>query len=277
MAERISNSDPHRVETPADGDRTTGELAQAIERLRSLIEERLAPAIERVALAIEGGSVSGAGATHPAPGSGRCSGEAAAIVRAIDDDQWGLAEGAFDRYAQRYPDDPELAALRERLEAARGRTIVELRTRLEASRKVNDPETVIALHDNLAPLLQGEARRELSQEIVRWLILLIQRRMRSGTVQADVVDLATKVADRFSSTTEGASVRASLPTLRRSAGLCSRCGVPYAGLEDACPRCLSTVAAQSGDIETPRNPWADQTEEDIPEVQRTEDYLDPGD
>ena len=38
--------------------------------------------------------------------------------------------------------------------------------------------------------------------------------------------------------TQGASVRAALPTLRRSVGLCPRCAQPYTGVAEACPRCL---------------------------------------
>jgi hypothetical protein len=68
---------------------------------------------------------------------------------------------------------------------------------------------------------------------------LIQKRMWTGTVRADVAELAAKIADHFGHTREGASLRASLPTLRRSAGLCARCGRPYTGIDDACPACLA--------------------------------------
>ena len=69
---------------------------------------------------------------------------------------------------------------------------------------------------------------------------LIQKRLRAGTIRIDVVELAAKVAERFDHTSEGASLRAALPTLRRSAGLCARCGKPYTGIADACPVCLTT-------------------------------------
>jgi predicted amidophosphoribosyltransferase len=53
------------------------------------------------------------------------------------------------------------------------------------------------------------------------------------------------VADAFDSTPEGASLRAALPTLRRSVGLCARCGRPYNGIADACPACLATTSFPS--------------------------------
>lgn len=235
-------------------------MASALDRLNSLIEDRLAPALERIAAALEGGSVGAvAGAAMSADRHNR---EAAAVLRAIQEGRWDQAEELLDQFERDFPDDPEIPSLKSQIASARDQTIIELRTRLEASRQVNDPETVIALHDDLAVLLRGEAKRELAQEIARWLILLIQRRMRTGTVQVDVVELAAKVAERFDSTTEGASIRASLPILRRSAGLCPRCGAPYAGLEDACPRCLTGAPGNAGETPPLLNPWA---ETDTPE------------
>ena len=64
---------------------------------------------------------------------------------------------------------------------------------------------------------------------------LIQKRMRQGAMTTDIALLATRVAAAFDATPEGASLRAALPTLRRSVGLCARCGQPYTGIADACP------------------------------------------
>jgi hypothetical protein len=70
---------------------------------------------------------------------------------------------------------------------------------------------------------------------------LIHIRLRSGKIQPDVAILAGRVAEIFSHTVEGASLRASLPTLRRSAGQCPRCAQPYTGIADACPACLAST------------------------------------
>ena len=60
-----------------------------------------------------------------------------------------------------------------------------------------------------------------------------------------MVQLAARFAESFAATVEGASVRASLPTLRRSVGLCPRCAQPYIGVADACPNCLKGAAQRA--------------------------------
>lgn len=188
-----------------DPGRVAAELLRVLirqgRRTNSLIERRVAPALERIAAALERG---------PVPPLGAAS---------------GPGEGRTD--------------------------VNDLRARLGASQSANDPDAVITIRDELARHLAVEALADLDREVVRWLIRLIQRRMRAGTVRADVVTLAGRVADRFGATVEGASLRASLPTLRRSAGLCPRCGEPFTGVEDACPRCLAAEAAASAPAPPP--------------------------
>ena len=127
------------------------------------------------------------------------------------------------------PTTPRSPPLADELERTRQFAVDDLRDRIEAARRANDPDGVIGLRDELARILHGEPIREVDRLLVKWLMALIQRRLRTGTVRPDVVELAGRVAERFGGTTEGASLRASLPTLRRSAGLCPRCGEPYAG------------------------------------------------
>ncbi len=62
--------------------------------------------------------------------------------------------------------------------------------------------------------------------------------MRAGRVGLDVAQWAGQVVERYGEIPESAGLRASLPILRRCAGLCPQCGLPYKGLEAACPRCL---------------------------------------
>ena len=75
----------------------------------------------------------------------------------------------------------------------------------------------------MMPLLDHEARASLEADLSKWFLKLIHNRLRTGKIQADVAILAGRIADVFCHTVEGASLRASLPTLRRSAGLCPRC------------------------------------------------------
>ena len=113
-------------------------------------------------------------------------------------------------------------------------------------RQVSDPDRVLELHQTLIPLLDAETRVSLDADLSQWLLRLIHHRLRTGKIQTDLVVLAGRIADAFSHTVGGASLRASLPTLRRSAGLCSRCGQPYNGLASACPSCLAQVQPPAG-------------------------------
>ena len=113
---------------------------------------------------------------------------------------------------------------------------------LDAARKVNDPARVIELYQGIVPSLDAERREELARDLAKWFLELIHRRLRTGKIQAEVVLLATQVAETFGATVEGASMRAALPTLRRSVGLCPRCAQPYTGTADACPQCSAGVS-----------------------------------
>jgi hypothetical protein len=109
---------------------------------------------------------------------------------------------------------------------------------LKAAREVNDPVRVLVLYEEIAQLLSSEDRGSLQSDIAQWFLTAIYRRLRAGKIQIEVVELATRFATSFAATTEGASVQAALPTLRRSAGLCPLCAQPYTGTAKACPECL---------------------------------------
>ncbi len=117
---------------------------------------------------------------------------------------------------------------------------------IDAARSANDADRVLTLHREMAVVLSGGELERREQALVPWFMALLMRRLRGGTVSVEVTDLAARIADTFATTPEGASLRASLPTLRRSAGLCPRCAKPYAGIEAACPDCLK--AAQPAEM-----------------------------
>ena len=79
---------------------------------------------------------------------------------------------------------------------------------------------MIELRDALRPIVDPDDILALDRELAKWLMTVVSKRLRGGTVRADLATLAGKVAETFGTTTEGASLRASLPTLRRAAGLC---------------------------------------------------------
>ena len=144
-----------------------------------------------------------------------------------------------------------------------------MREELTAAQGVNDPERLLEIHARLAPVLDAGALAEVEAQVVKWFLALIMRRLRGGTVRPDVAELATKVAERFPRSVEGASLRASLGTLRRSTGLCPRCARPYRGISDACPLCLvAPTDSVSGPVTDGalKAEWGEEppSEEDLP-------------
>jgi hypothetical protein len=166
----------------------------------------------------------------------------AEILRATGEAEWAEAENRLSEFEIQFPDDPELRTLRDELKVAREGAIGKSLAQLEAAREVNDTNRVLEIYDVLARSLEGPQRDSLDNELAKWFLSLIHRRLRSGKVQAEVVHLAARFADTFATTVEGASVRASLPTLRRSVGLCPRCAQPYTGVAEACPQCLKSAS-----------------------------------
>ncbi len=163
----------------------------------------------------------------------------AEIRRTIRAGKWDEAAALLDGFSPGDPADPRLLSLRQEIESAREAARSRHLAELDAARQVSDPERVLELHQTLIPLLDAETRVALEADLSQWFLRLIHNRLRSGKIQTDVAVLAGRIAEAFSHTVEGASLRASLPTLRRSVGLCSRCGQPYNGLASACPACLA--------------------------------------
>jgi hypothetical protein len=195
--------------------------------------------LERIARSLE---------EHGAPGAGPDlsnvprSRAVAEIERATRGASWSEAERLLAELDTGYPDDPATATLKDQLATARDLARSEQLAELEAAREVNDPDRVLEIYQHLSPALDSERRGSLERDLGKWFLNMIHRRLRSGKVQIDVVQLAGRFAEVFATTPEGASVRASLPTLRRSVGLCPRCAQAYTGAADACLKCLAGPA-----------------------------------
>ncbi|WP_435019445.1 hypothetical protein TA3x_001299 [Tundrisphaera sp. TA3] len=228
---------------------------EAESRRADLLEARVIPLLERIAAALEGSGP----AVAPAGGSfqeGRAS-ASARFREALKLGDWEAAEAILDGFP---PDDPSVSGMADQLARARGAMVEDLHARLEAARSVNDVEGALGIRGQLIPLLEPAAHREIDQVLVKWLMGLIHRRLRGGTIRADVAELAATVAALFGGTSEGASLKAALPTLRRSAGLCPRCGAPHVGEEDLCPKCQAEAAPAAG----PFDAGAPEADEDDP-------------
>jgi hypothetical protein len=147
----------------------------------------------------------------------------AEIVRAAEAGDWVEVETRLSDFEADFPEDPELSSLKKDLTKSRDGFIKNSLGQLEAARAVSDADRVLEIYQHLLPSLDPERRATLDPELAKWFLGLIHRRLRVGKVQVDVVQLAARFAESFGATVEGASVRASLPTLRRSVGLCPRC------------------------------------------------------
>jgi hypothetical protein len=194
----------------------------------------------------------GEAATAPAPTAGPAlpalellkERTVAEIHHVIRERKWEEASALLEAFGLDHPGDPRIAAVQSELSSARDAARADLLATLEAARQVNDPDRVLELHHDLVPLLDVDARYALETDLARWCLRLIHNRLRGAIIQPDVAALAGRVAEVFSHTKEGASLRVSLPTLRRSAGLCPRCAQPYKGIADACPDCLGPAHAE---------------------------------
>jgi hypothetical protein len=227
-------------EIPAAGAGDSGESSDPAALLRELLVvlcTRVAPALERIAAALEARSRDNlAGEADPA------GAVIAALRTAIATERWAEVIVLERRLRDEWASHGEAARSVGKATDARRAAVESLSRRIEAARAAIDPTGVMDLYEQLAPLVAGDADHSLSRDLVRWLIGLVQRRLRGGTVRPDVVALATRIAAAFENLPEGASLKASLPTLRRSAGLCPQCGEPYTGLAGVCSRCAKSGA-----------------------------------
>lgn len=216
-------------------------------------ERTLEPALIRLAEALERAGP-GVGTAAPAGGAAEDLG---ALRQAIAAHDWAEAEQRVRDFVVAYPGHPEAARLAGDLAQGRDAATHDLLARLDAARAAGDADRVLELREALSLLLTGEPLRALDRDLGKWFLHVIQKRLRAGAIAPDIPLLAARVADALDTTPEGASLRASLPTLRRSAGLCARCAEPYTGVAAACPKCLAAT------VLTPTPPSSAAPDEEI--------------
>lgn len=190
--------------------------------------------------------------------------------QAMAAEDWDAAEAAAREWSERFPEDP--TQLGDEVAAARRAHATRLRATLDAAREAGDILRVLEIRESLTVHLTPDSREDLDRDLAGSLLRLIQRRLLGGTVAADVVGLAAQVGTTFAHTREGASLMASLPTLRRSAGLCPRCGKPDTGLDDACAECLANAPTGPARARL----WPADDEDDREEDAEIADRIGPG-
>lgn len=215
-------------------------LIDVLSRVLAVLE-RIAESLERVAAATERDRRIDGEATSAAS-RGRIESDPVKegvdeIRRLVESGRWEEAESLVDRFVQDHPDTPHAASLAAEITEARRALVERFKSRIDEARKLDDADQVVLLRDELTRHLVEEERKAFDRELIQWIMRWLQNRLRAARVDLDLVEFAARAAESFAETAEGASLNAALPTLRRSAGLCGRCGAPYQGSADACPSC----------------------------------------
>lgn len=159
------------------------------------------------------------------------------IRRLIELGKWDEAEAILNIFVRDHPDTPHAQTITLEIAEARRALVERFKSRIDEARKLDDADQVVLLRDELTRHLVEEERKSLDRELIQWIMRRLQNRLRAARVDLDLVEFAARAAESFAETAEGASLNAALPTLRRSVGLCGRCGAPYQGSADACPSC----------------------------------------
>jgi hypothetical protein len=223
--------------------------AESSARTANLLEQHALPALGRIALALE--KLSAEDKDKPKPPEDDELGRRFEVARqAIASSRWAQADKLVGSIVRDHP-GPEAARLLGELEDARNRAVEALQRRLEAAKNSGDALLVVELRDALTEHLRGDRLDDLDRKLVRWLVGEIKQKIRLGTIRPELATLATRVADSFADTPEGAALKGSIPNIRRSAGLCPRCARPYRGADDTCPRCQGQNASGAGPTYVP--------------------------
>ncbi len=114
-----------------------------------------------------------------------------------------------------------------------------LRNELAEAQATGRAGRVFELRDALTRHLRGESLHNLDRELAFWLLDLVQRRIRSEAVDAELAGWVARGLDSLGMMPEADPLRQALPELRRRAGLCLECGRPRHGADVRCARCRS--------------------------------------
>ena len=234
--------------------------AEAAARTAALLEQQAIPTLGRIALALEKLSIE----PQPKPRDPEDDETTRTFQiarQAIASGRWAQAEKLVGRIVKDHP-GPEAARLLAELEDARNLAVEGLMRRLEKAKLAGDGLLAVEIRDALTEHLRGDRLAGLDGELVRWLVGEIKKKVRSGPIKPEVATLASRVADSFADTPEGAALKGSIPNLRRSAGLCPRCARPHRGADDACPRCLGR---EPSGVHPGYVPLSDENETDFEE------------
>jgi hypothetical protein len=122
-----------------------------------------------------------------------------------------------------------------------------LKAELASARAAGRAVRAFEIRDAFTRYLRGDALHALDCELALWLLNLVERRVQSATVDAEVAGWVARALDSLGDMPEAAPLRVALPALRRSAGLCQKCGRRVGGQEPLCTDCRNRVAPAVAD------------------------------
>lgn len=216
----------------------------AAEKTADLVERQLVPGVLRVCQLLEKTNDSLANQSATKPQSEIVAKVVEARQQAIDAvreavrrEWWDQARRLAASFAEQFPAAPEAKDLAAQVEAAFTRKVQSLREQLDTAERASDSEVMLNTRDRLSGYLNGTELYQVDRRVAHWMAAHLREALAEGRAR-EVIHLAERVVDAFGDTTnEGAQVRAALPTLRRSAGLCPDCGQPYDVSLVRCPAC----------------------------------------
>jgi hypothetical protein len=125
--------------------------------------------------------------------------------------------------------------------------VASLRKELSAAQAAGRAGRVFDLRDALTRHLHGEVLHNLDRDLAFWLLELVQRRIQSNAVDAELAGWVALALDSLGAMTEADPLRQVLPELRRRSALCLECGRPRHGANLRCALCRSvSISAKTG-------------------------------
>jgi hypothetical protein len=112
-----------------------------------------------------------------------------------------------------------------------------LRRDLAQAQRAGRVLRALDIRDALTQHLKGDALHTLDVQLSLWLLNLVEPRVQKGTVDAEVAGWVARALDSFGDMPEADPLRVALPALRRSAGLCLKCGRPGVAQGAYCAAC----------------------------------------
>jgi hypothetical protein len=216
----------------------------AAEKTADLVERQLVPGVLRMCQLLEKTNDSMAGLASPSVPSTATLPTSESRLKALDAvrdavrrESWDQARHLASAFVAEFPDAPEAKDLTGQVAAASARKLQSLREQLDQAERANDCEGVLNLRDRLSAFVNGTELYQVDRRVAHWVARYLRESLAGGRAK-EVIHLAERVVEAVGDTTqEGAQIRASLPTLRRSAGLCAECGQPSDVRLARCPAC----------------------------------------